>query len=100
MSAKNKTLPMKIITTMLHSDGSFFCSSTVFGLFTMTRVSRSSRGEIDKLNIYYRTSSFLAERLLFLLLSEDGAEISRSLTSDPTDIISETSSSDSGLCCC
>ena len=98
MSARKRTLPIKIITTVLHSEGSFFFS-TVLGFFTMTRVSKSSRGDIDKLNIYYRTSSFLADRLLFLLFSE-GPEISSSFTSEPIEIMSDTSSSESGLCCC
>lgn len=88
MSARNKTLPIKIITIVLHSVLSFFGTTLFFGTIT----TGSSRGaKLKVVNIYYRTSSFLGLDLPLFFFSR-GALSSRSLTSDPIEIMSETSS--------
>lgn len=91
MSAKNKTLPIKIITIVLHSVVSFFGITLVFGTMVMTGSSRGAKFKV--VNIYYRTSSFLGcfDDLPLFFLSSGGLS-SRSLTSDPIEIMSETSS--------
>ena len=90
MSAKNKTLPIKIITIVLHSVFSFFGTTLFFDAVII--VSSSISAKFNGVNIYYRTSSFLDLDDLPLFFFSTGALSSSSLTSELIEIMSETSS--------